>query len=275
MSKINWTIELDNYIINNYQQKRAEDISNELGIKVSKIRQRIYLLKLKKPKRQRINIKHNYNEHFMDELNPNNTYFLGLLWADGWIEKRSENIYTIGLELTDYDVMHKLSKLLNCNLLVRTPRKKRSLINDREIMSKKEIYVIRLNGKYFANKFIQLGFYNKKKDRDYMPKIPIIYYKDFIRGYFDGDGYVSKSITKKCNKYQYIAGITNSHLNLFNIIKNYLGYGHIYKKRNIFNILFFKKEIPNLYNFIYQDTDLFIARKKKLMLDCIEDKDVY
>lgn len=269
--RTNWTKEMDSFIVTKYPHIRAIDISKEMNIPVNKIRNRIKSLNLLKPIRQRIDTKACFNNKFLDIMSREGAYFLGLIWADGWIYSRYNKSYEIGLELTDKEIIYKLAEYLKCNVTIRNPRTKADKWN---ITSKKMIYKIKLSNLYFSNKIRKLGFIDKKKDRDYFPNIPVEYYYDFIRGYFDGDGWICKKIDSRSNKYQYEAGIVNQHDKLHQGIINFLGFGRTYKNKVTNLIKFNKAEIKKL-KVLYTNCGLYIERKKDIFVDCWGDENIH
>lgn len=108
-------------------------------------------------------------------------YWLGFIFADGCI--RSDKTYRLTIELGNVDVKHleKFKSSICSNHPIKA-RKNRSVSNV-SINSKKIISDLKQFG-CIQNK-TYLGYINKDK-------INIKYYSHFLRGYFDGNGYLDK-----------------------------------------------------------------------------------
>lgn len=120
-----------------------------------------------------------YNIHFFDEYNEDSCYWAGFIAADGYV-RFDRNTVTIHLASVDSDHLLKLANLTNY----------KGNVN----INKNECY-ISFSGEWFqkalANKF---DIHPRKTfDVKISEKIPEDMVKHFIRGYFDGDGSVTKS----------------------------------------------------------------------------------
>ena len=126
-----------------------------------------------------INRKYFFNQDFFEEIDcEEKAYFLGLIMADGYI---SPNQRTISIALKREDE-HILQKLLDCigsesPLADKKNGKQKVLtIHSRKMVIDLERYSIKHNKTY------TLAF----------PKLREDMYRHFIRGYFDGDGYIGQ-----------------------------------------------------------------------------------
>lgn len=147
-------------------------------------------------------VKH-INESAFDIFTEESVYWLGFLWADGYVEKTKKN-NTIDLELIDKEHIIKFQKFLNIEKF--TERQRNNSITYRVYCSSKKI----------VNKLYDLGF-NIKDKRTSIPTVPEEYLLSFIRGYFDGDGH----IRIKNNKLEGIdiSGRKEFMLNIYNKFK--------------------------------------------------------
>ena len=232
-----------NYIISNFNDYRCQDLANYLNEPYQAVRYQIRKLKLHKTKHQLVRTKSSFNNHYFDKLNKDNSYFLGLIWADGHIKKFTENSYQFEIGLVDEDLIKSFAKELNT---------KYSLLNNKRI-NEKPIYRIRLNNKHFGERLSQLGYANKKIDRDYLPSIPKEYMLDFIRGYFDGDGTVYIKKTKN-TKGTIGCRIISPCKNVVIEIKNYLKIGKILEIN--------RKNLKTLYALQFYKDDSILFFKK-------------
>jgi DNA-binding transcriptional regulator WhiA len=102
-----------NYIISNFNDYRCQDLANYLNEPYQAVRYQIRKLKLHKTKHQLVRTKSSFNNHYFDKLNKDNSYFLGLIWADGHIKKFTENSYQFEIGLVDEDLIKSFAKELN------------------------------------------------------------------------------------------------------------------------------------------------------------------
>lgn len=102
-------------------------------------------------------------------------YWLGFLYADGYISKR-DNAVELSLQLTDYEHLEKFMKFLKRANTVKTDS-----FRCRLSFTNKHIHNQLINLGCTTQKSLTLTFPNK----DIIPKHLL---KDFVRGYVDGDG---------------------------------------------------------------------------------------
>ncbi len=128
-------------------------------------------------------IKYKSNEEYFDVWSPDMAYILGLIYADGNLEDAS---YLRGkyLRLTSTDLELILITTTNLN------SKHKIVVCQPRSPNHKTKYMIRIGSHKIYDSLISLGLYPNKSKTMKMPEVPRIFLKDFIRGYFDGDGYV-------------------------------------------------------------------------------------
>ncbi|ALA07266.1 putative endonuclease [Brevibacillus phage SecTim467] len=118
-----------------------------------------------------------FNENFFNEWSPEMAYVLGFIYADGNL---SNNRFRI--QIKDLDHIEKLADTLGMDrsyIFTRTDKK-----------YGKESYGISASRRDVAARLIALGVTPNKSRSMTFPEIPKEYLRDFIRGYFDGDGTV-------------------------------------------------------------------------------------
>ena len=146
---------------------------------------------------------YSFNEHFLDELDsPEKLYFLGWAYSDGNVNK-AENLFRIGLEASDYKILEDLNKIIESN---------------RDLRIDDGVATLSLTSKSFKERLIELGCIPDKSLVLKWPDfIPDEYLKDFIRGYFDGDGCIFLKRTSEnkiknaavtiCSTYDFVQGL--------------------------------------------------------------------
>lgn len=143
--------------------------------------------------------KYVYNKDYFEKINTSEkAYWLGFLYADGCITRfyKGEVLKSMSLEITlkDADCEHliKFKNALESNIP----------IQHRIITGKYKADRIVVNCTKICNDLIKLGCTPTKSLTLEFPKkdiIPQDFIRDFIRGYFDGDGGVSYTEGKYYN----------------------------------------------------------------------------
>jgi intein-encoded DNA endonuclease-like protein len=119
--------------------------------------------------------KYQLNELFFDKWSPVMAYVLGFWFADGYM--RQEKSYRILFISNDKQILEAIRNALESNHPIRKNKEDRSLH-------------ISFHSKYLYKKLEMLGGLRGKSQRMTFPYVPQKYMRDFIRGYFDGDGSV-------------------------------------------------------------------------------------
>lgn len=230
------------------------------------------------------NKKYDFNEDYFEIIDtPDKAYFLGLLYADGWVATENN---TIGIELQKRDgyILTIFKNYLNCNKPTKTIKSKNINHSEKEVLllyslkTKKDL--IKLG--CICNKSLIL----KPPTEEQVPENLLSH---FIRGYFDGDGSISLNkfnggritFVGTLEVINFLKGIFNNKLglntsSLYNITKNKNTFVISINKRN--DIIKFKqylyKDCKNLYltrkkeKFEYLNPIIFKEKQKCLIKDC-------
>lgn len=212
-----------------------------------------------------MNKKYYYDDNFFEKIDSESkAYFLGLLYADGYVNNKL-NYIELTLKSDDLEIINKLISEIKSN---RIPY---SIKNGK-------YYRLIINSPKMTNDLINLGCINNKT---HLLKFPnnisdeLIHH--MIRGYFDGDG--SIWCTAKQNQYHiqfdgnydFLIGVhttINNHL----FIENKL-FSKRYKNR-IDNIVTLRYGgncvIKKIYDYLYFNANFYINRKrdKFLLANC-------
>lgn len=131
------------------------------------------------PQNQR---KHFINDNYFDVIDKEDkAYLLGFLAADGSVQKRGN--VKIALSSIDRDFLEQIQKILETNYLIHDYTTK-----DGYLVSE-----LSFRSSQIIDKLANYGIVNNKTYSFTFPKnLPIKYYIDFIRGYWDGDGTICK-----------------------------------------------------------------------------------
>lgn len=196
-----------------------------------------------------------FNEKFFDEWSEEMAYVLGFIYADGSI---TDNRLTVVLQRRDRPHLELIADLLDFP--------KDRVMNT---MSSNGYECVRLafSRKYTAGRLKELGVVPNKTATLAMPNIPKEYVRHFIRGYFDGDGTVSKSGNRiyvgfTCGSKEFADTLVDI-LSPFNpsLVLDKRGKGNYYV--NIHS----KQGIKGFYDYLYKDSSPCMLRKKDKMYD--------
>jgi hypothetical protein len=200
-----------------------------------------------------VHIKYKKNESYFDIIDdPTKSYWLGFLFADGYNSNKS---IILDLSRKDNDHLLKFSKLIfGCDNIKKYER--------RGI----EFSRLEIHSKKMCESLSTLGCVKNKTKILEFPKIEKKYIRDFLRGYFDGDGSIyQKKVPTRSNYTKF----TSSKL-FINEIKSEL-------ESNFDDVSYFIEDeseeikslkiigdpsILKLYFYLYEDSLCFLERKK-------------
>lgn len=130
--------------------------------------------------------------YFYDIDTSEKAYWLGFITADGYINEE-RNVFSFHLGWNDRNHLEKFKKAIKGNMPIKTMIHK---------ITRKNIAVLDINGKEFIQGLILNDVRNNKSMNEKpSPKIPEKFYRDYIRGLWDGDGYISKRKIGFCSSY--------------------------------------------------------------------------
>lgn len=156
----------------NVGEKRASGILKKHNVNI--------LLSCERPS------KYSLNEQYFDDIDTQDkAYILGFLYADGC---NCRNHISICLQERDKEILDKISFALGSN------RPLRFIDYSHRDGDCQNQYSLTVTNKHMANKLIDLGMVqNKSLVLEFPEWLNKDFYRHFVRGYFDGDGYVSKN----------------------------------------------------------------------------------
>lgn len=245
-----WTKEQLDYLIENYKDKNMNHLIEYLGKSYNSIRLKASRLNL--PKRSsEIDMK-----YFMEIDSEEKAYWLGFIYADGYIIERKEGS-EFGLELSIVDIGHlsKLKESLNSNTEITTRVRSTGL----------EMCSFRIYKKEFVNTLKIQGIITNKSLTKTFPTIKKELIRHFIRGYFDGNGYIGFTKSESI-KVALCSGSREFLKELIKIISSELDFKREYipyqSDVNVYNFIPTNKHDINLFlDFIYKNSSLYLERK--------------
>ena len=204
------------------------------------------------------NRKYTFLFDFFKKINTEEkAYMLGFILADGYIcEQRGE--LRIKLSAKDADILLKFNKALESDVPIKylyhstTGNKLVSIsYSSREMLNDLHKYNL------FANKSMQEIFYRE---------IPRYFLKDYIRGIFDGDGFIRKNLKQIgcCGSKDVISQIIlnlKNELNLNICLDTHLKYD---ESSHIYRCWFTGENAEKIINYLYKDSNIYLDRKYNL-----------
>jgi DNA-binding transcriptional regulator WhiA len=221
----------------NFHRTTIQKILKEAGIKLRK-------------KTPQINVNH----FFFSDYNEFSCYWAGFILADGYI--RSKNRFTLEIKLQKSDVRHL--ELFKKQIGFEGEVKIRSNYVSLSISSSQLISDLDKN----------FEIRNRKSLNCFITgKIPKQYLKDFIRGYFDGDGSITYTSTHTINfvgTYKTISTIRDYFFNECQIKLRSKDRPKIYRNRNVFVINYSGISAFKCIDFLYKPCKVYLNRKYNL-----------
>lgn len=283
MAKRHLNIEEVNNLIKDYSDKiPIKVISKKYQIKQRTI---YYYLERNDIKCHCLNKLKKVNNRYFDNLdNPNKAYILGFLYADGCIidKKRGQKQIVINLHEKDVDILYKFKEELNFEGNLHFYKGDKIKTSKNYTIKRGNLYRLTISSNCLCNSLIKLGCMPRKSLTCKFPdsgQIPENLMSHFIRGLFDGDGYISKVNKDKFNP-QFTFGILGT-LDMCQGIRKYLSNKlslNPDKKLkigdNVFAICYANnKDLKKIFNYIYNnDSTLFLKRKFEIFKDIFNYK---
>lgn len=199
--------------------------------------------------------KYTLNEDYFEKIDSQEkAYLLGLIASDGCVTEKNY----FALASIDIEVLELLKKELEYTGDIYIPKRK-------EQENWNTAYRINFSSKKICKDLAKYGVIpNKTFSFNKIPDIKPIYYRHFIRGYFDGDGCIYSYDNDKRYAFEIIC--TESLATEFgNVFYENIGeFGFIQKTNSLElkALVFYKiSSLKKIYDMLYTDATCFIKRK--------------
>ena len=261
--------------------KKQQGVSNLEIISEYKINKHLIYQILNRDGREKIiaNKKYFVNQDYFEEIDTEEkAYWLGFLYADGYVRMHKGRSGELKLKLSIKDKAHieLFKKCINSTHQIKDISSE--VINESGKKSSSLCSSFSVYNTKLVNDLFKQGCLNNKTYKLQFPFLNFSLERHFIRGYFDGDGCVST--------HEYISYINKKgHKNINNINMIHFTSGSLPFLENIQKILFnkintsclkiglYKKayriiwysrdDITKIYSYLYKDSTIFLERKKK------------
>lgn len=129
------------------------------------------------------------NHNFFKQWSPAMAYILGYVAADGAVTIGKRRNCYLDIESIDKELIQLMQRILQSNhaIAIRERNKTRS-------------YRLQIGSKNIVSDLIRHGITPQKSKRLVKPKVPKQYLRDFVRGYFDGDGNILYRVYQRRNR---------------------------------------------------------------------------
>lgn len=203
------------------------------------------------------------NEHFFDAIdNELKSYWYGFLAADGWVCTVAHK-YSTNLELKASDRAHleKFKTDIDSThpILTRT-----QTVKGQKYQSMR----ISIGNKHLAKSLIELGIVPGKDATLQLPDLPIVLMRHFIRGYFDGDGSISKSPALQFSlvgNRTFLLAIQTILMERCNLTRTKLVRQH---NSQSFSLCYGgNRQVPRILKYLYENATVYLNRKFQYYLN--------
>lgn len=244
------------FLRDNYDKMQYKDIAQILGKTERQVRGKINGMGLSKLRQ--------FNKSFFNCIDsPKKAYWLGFIFADGWVVfNEKHRTYELGIELQEQDsyILQELVSAIGGNHKI-TRNHNHRIFNGYEYDT--DTAKLRIYSKEIVCGLIANGVSTNKTYDTTFPR-PLLYIRDFVRGFLDGDGCITSSIRGNP-----IVTFTNSNIGflfyLREAIFNECGVlGTIYTENEYKHSLRFFRiaDTKKLLSWIYYNPNLVSLKRK-------------
>ena len=174
-------------------------------------------------------------------------YLIGLLAADGWLVQKSNRHtpHMVCLSLAEKD-----SYILELFDLALNKKYRKCLVKRPE--TQQNCYLINITSETLCSLLISYGLtLNKSKHLKFPPNFNSEELKHYLRGYFDGNGYIGKQVELSVFAPLFIKNLQHFLYNKFNL-----------KLRQSKNGLHFKVDSRLFFKWMYLESNYHLIRKR-------------
>lgn len=207
-----------------------------------------------------------YDKSFFKRWSSNMSYILGFLYADGNIIKTKRGTHFVALQIKDKEILCKIRKALDSNHKISIRRKDKSIV-----------YRLQIGSKELFDDLSLVGLSPNKTKRIRLPEIPDLFFGDFVRGYFDGDGGVWMGFNHIKSKRPSMTIQVNFTSGSIEFLKDILsrlkrsgvtgGSMYTVKSARYGRLLFGAGDALKLYKIMYNSPHKLFLKRKKLVFE--------
>lgn len=213
------------------------------------------------------------NEEYFSSIDTEKkAYFLGFMFADGYIKKTHSYLVQLMLREEDGYIIKEFKKELKTDREVKIYKRVERDGRERRLAS------LRVSSPVLYNDLLSLGMReNPLENHRPVPVLPENLLPHFVRGYFDGNGSVFLSLHKKSGTISLGSNFTGDkgflgELNmLLKPITN--SSGKVFDRGNFGSIHFAQRQTINLYHYMYEGATICLLRKKEKFENFLRERE--
>lgn len=261
--------ELENIIISKYKSGlNGVELSKEIQMPLHSIYK---ILKKNNITRNASEAQQKYeiiDQDYFKEINSHEkSYFLGLLFADGWVDFKYNQV-AIELKESDKQILTDISKQVYKDKVLN--------FHKSDNPNAENTYRFVMSNKIFFNDLLNLGLKPNKSKNKVFPIIKDEFINSFLLGYFDGNGCIGVGYRYDCNKprkifyfsivssKEFLESIRNVFINKLDLKENKLIKKHK-QDNNIYSLNYSSKnDLIKIRDFLYKNSSLYLSRKKEI-----------
>lgn len=244
----------------------AYKIADELGVNYKTIYCWLKRFGIKTNEASQGARKHHYSEDYFSVIDTEEkAYWLGFISADGCVYKGSDkSSYRLQINLKGSDInhLHLFQSTIGSGYKIQEKKVKEH-----------DVCLLKVNSTKMCKDLMNHGVVQRKSLNTRLPDIPYELLKDFIRGYFDGDGCLSYSIVDDKKKWSFsIAGGREMLNDIRDFFSRFDISTNIYKRRNSQVHILEKAShdsIYDIYKTIYDNNKVSLQRKNNKFLEFV------
>lgn len=195
----------------------------------------------------------------------NFAYAIGLITSDGWLSKDKRHL---GFRSKDLELI---------NTFRNAPGLKNKISKYQD--DKRIYFTISFGDKIFYNFLNNLGLYNAKSKTIAKVDIPDIFFPDFLRGLFDGDGSFYNFRDKRWpNSFGFKLSFASASPSFITWLKNRISslfdiYGYLHKGAGVINLEYTKWASKKIISVMYYSNNILFLKRKYFKIKSAMKKD--
>lgn len=252
---------IDKKILQTYinQKLNNKEIAKKLNVSLSTVNRYIKKYELTSTIGSQGARKHLFNERYFETIDTEEkAYWLGFIAADGCVY-HSNNSWRLQINLKGSDIGHliKFQKAIGSDYKIAE-----------KTIGNSQVAQLKVNSKTLCDTLQKHNIVERKSIIFSPPSIRQDLIRHFIRGYWDGDGWIKSYKRKESNGYRNNIGIIGGEPAIKFFKDNLPVELSIYKIKNKDNLVTLEtsdsKKIRLIYDYFYKDSTIFLDRKKEL-----------
>jgi intein-encoded DNA endonuclease-like protein len=254
-------IDIDNnLVIERYNElKNLKKVAKSFGVSLRPIK-RIFKENNIVLTNRRYNVNHNYFENIDNE---EKAYWLGFLFADGCVRNnKSGNQLVLKLSVKDEEHLKLFKDNIESEHKIGYHQNK--TVSKKGTPSTSDCCLIRISSNKLVNDLTNQGCTPRKTFTINKPIIDEKFYKDFIRGFYDGDGNFFYSEKTKASVVTIVCASEKFREFLIEVISKIPNIGKIHEKKEKYNIKIVNiVGIVSFLDYVYKESNIHLKRKKE------------